>query len=60
MYKNKKKIMHKSAARKIIKECNEQIDLDFIKESNLLENIEDVDVHTFWKMKKPRSFMIIK
>ena len=47
VYKNKKKIMHKSAARKIIKECNEQIDLDFIKESNLLENIEDVDVHTF-------------
>lgn len=47
VFKNKKKIMHKSASRQIIKECNEQIDLDFIKESNLLENIEDVDVHTF-------------
>ena len=42
--KNKKYVMSKGGGKKFISERNEQIDLDFIKESNLIENIEDVDV----------------
>lgn len=45
--KNKKYVMSKGGGNKIIRELNEQIDLDFIKESNLLENVEDVDVKAF-------------
>lgn len=47
VYKNRSKIWHSSGAKKVVKELNEQIDLDFIKESNLLEDVEDVDVHAF-------------
>ena len=47
VYKNRSKIWHSSNAKKIVKELNEQIDLDFIKESNLLEDVKDVDVHAF-------------
>ncbi len=45
--KNKKYVMSKGGGKKFISELNEQIDLDFIKESNLIENIEDVDVNAF-------------
>lgn len=39
--KNKKKIMSKGGARKIVKEMNEQIDLDYIKKSSRLVEVED-------------------
>lgn len=62
--KNKKKIMHKSGGKRISKEMNEYIDLDYIKngvlideqeatnlefvrESNLIEGIEDAETVAF-------------
>lgn len=45
--KNRKKIMHKGGSKKIVKDLNERIDLDFIKESDLIEGVEDVDVTAF-------------
>lgn len=45
--KNKKVVMRKGGGKKFIRELNEQIDLDFIKESNLLEDVQDVDVSAF-------------
>lgn len=47
VYANRGKIWHMNCAKKVVKKLNEQIDLDFIKESNLLENVKDVDVDAF-------------